>query len=176
MACQDLQAHHGEQQGSGRVNNACPRCRWFLPEISQWPRWDGTLPDRVDATTSDSSRVTALDPRYRDRLVGGGGGAADLDADHKYAQQLGQEWHIEDTDLVAEDTALQQELVEQPTAEGGAAAAPPMASEGSERGAAEEPEPGPYDPYDPCAHCLERREAQGQLQDRQHFRGPLQED
>ena len=55
MACYDLQAHHGEQHGAARISNACPRCNWFSPEISHWPKWNGTLPDDVDATTGEDT-------------------------------------------------------------------------------------------------------------------------
>ena len=34
MACDDLYAHHGEEHGTGRINNACPACGWFSPNIS----------------------------------------------------------------------------------------------------------------------------------------------
>eukprot|EP00618_Florenciella_parvula_P031925 CAMPEP_0119527012 /NCGR_PEP_ID=MMETSP1344-20130328/41521_1 /TAXON_ID=236787 /ORGANISM="Florenciella parvula, Strain CCMP2471" /LENGTH=655 /DNA_ID=CAMNT_0007566143 /DNA_START=191 /DNA_END=2155 /DNA_ORIENTATION=+ len=66
MACYDLQAHHGEQRGTGRISNACPQCNWFSSEIAQWPRWDGTLPEGVDATTGEGGvQVRAADARYR---------------------------------------------------------------------------------------------------------------
>ena len=27
--------------GSGHISNACPRCGWFTPTLSEWPAWDG---------------------------------------------------------------------------------------------------------------------------------------
>ena len=43
MACQDLDAHHGEWQGSTQISNQCPRCGWWQHDIRQWPRWAGVL-------------------------------------------------------------------------------------------------------------------------------------
>jgi len=44
FACGDLEAHHGEDVGGAAINNACPRCGWFSPELRDWPKWDGTVP------------------------------------------------------------------------------------------------------------------------------------
>merc|ERR1719453_229390 len=44
FACGDLEAHHGENVGGAAINNACPRCGWFSPELRDWPKWDGTVP------------------------------------------------------------------------------------------------------------------------------------
>jgi hypothetical protein len=48
-ACADLQRHHGEAAGGSgghgsKVNNACPACAWFSPQLSDWPPWDGHAP------------------------------------------------------------------------------------------------------------------------------------
>lgn len=45
VACSDLINHHG-QQTSARgpaINNACPRCGWFSPTLSDWEPWDGNV-------------------------------------------------------------------------------------------------------------------------------------
>jgi hypothetical protein len=31
--CADLRSHHGEQQGAGRISNACPKCGWFSAQV-----------------------------------------------------------------------------------------------------------------------------------------------
>lgn len=49
MACADLQAHHGQQFGNARINNACPQCGWFSRNIRDWPAWDGRLPREANA-------------------------------------------------------------------------------------------------------------------------------
>jgi hypothetical protein len=41
--CYDLQAHHGEETGRGRISNACPSCGFFSRERGDWVRWDGQL-------------------------------------------------------------------------------------------------------------------------------------
>lgn len=47
FACGDLEAHHGEQIGSSEINNSCPRCQWFSPDIGDWQPWDGKLPEEA---------------------------------------------------------------------------------------------------------------------------------
>ena len=44
-ACTDLQAHHGQQTGRGRISNACQQCGWFRARIAEWPMWDGRVWD-----------------------------------------------------------------------------------------------------------------------------------
>ena len=44
-ACTDLQAHHGQQTGRGRISNACQQCGWFRARIAEWPMWDGRIWD-----------------------------------------------------------------------------------------------------------------------------------
>ena len=44
-ACTDLQAHHGQQTGRGRISNACQQCGWFRARIAEWPLWDGRIWD-----------------------------------------------------------------------------------------------------------------------------------
>ena len=44
-ACYALDSHHGEDVGGGAsINNRCPGCGWFSPEIRDWLPWDGRLP------------------------------------------------------------------------------------------------------------------------------------
>lgn len=45
FACGDLQAHHRQQVGRARINNACQHCGWFSGRISDWPAWDGQIWD-----------------------------------------------------------------------------------------------------------------------------------
>jgi len=65
FACGDLEAHHGEDVGGAVINNACPHCDWFSDCISDWPRWDGSLPPAAmnSAETckqaSDANQITA---------------------------------------------------------------------------------------------------------------------
>jgi hypothetical protein len=58
-ACDDLSAHHGQRNYNGQggtINNACPSCGWFSPHIRDWPKWNGKLPESVDASTKSSLR------------------------------------------------------------------------------------------------------------------------
>eukprot|EP00291_Cryptomonas_curvata_P018807 CAMPEP_0172167066 /NCGR_PEP_ID=MMETSP1050-20130122/9358_1 /TAXON_ID=233186 /ORGANISM="Cryptomonas curvata, Strain CCAP979/52" /LENGTH=1252 /DNA_ID=CAMNT_0012837801 /DNA_START=118 /DNA_END=3876 /DNA_ORIENTATION=+ len=43
LYCANLRSHHGEERGAGRISNACPKCGWFSPQISDWPLWNGRL-------------------------------------------------------------------------------------------------------------------------------------
>jgi len=43
FACDNLRSHHGENRGTARVNNGCPRCGWFANNINAWPKWDGKV-------------------------------------------------------------------------------------------------------------------------------------
>ena len=43
QACSDLRAHHGQQVGSSKISNACPKCGWFSAQLSHWPRWNGNI-------------------------------------------------------------------------------------------------------------------------------------
>jgi len=48
-SCHDLSHHHGESDGHvAEVNNACPHCGWFSSRLSDWPKWDGTVPDQAE--------------------------------------------------------------------------------------------------------------------------------
>merc|ERR1719321_2074439 len=47
FACGDLAAHNGQRVGNGVINNACPRCGWFSRVLSDWPKWDGTVPEEA---------------------------------------------------------------------------------------------------------------------------------
>ena len=45
--CNNLATHHGEvcvsgrwAHGFNRLSNACPRCGWFVSQLSRWPHWD----------------------------------------------------------------------------------------------------------------------------------------
>ena len=67
--CRTLDTHHGQVTRSGgtaRIDNACPRCRWFVPDERDWPRWD---PEATDLLADDP--LTAL--FARSDAVGGGG-------------------------------------------------------------------------------------------------------
>ena len=57
-ACYDLTTHHGERRGAASINNACPRCRWFSPDVAEWPRWNGRLP-RDDGGEAAEASVEA---------------------------------------------------------------------------------------------------------------------
>jgi serine/threonine protein kinase len=105
-ACSDLRAHHGQSgydgQG-GQINNACPRCSWFSAELSHWPRWNGVLPDGVDATTSSAGGMAGIQARVAGGAGGGGAGGGGVaagagfeDEDAALAQHLGESWHDED--------------------------------------------------------------------------------
>lgn len=73
FACADLQIHHREVRGRTRINNACPECGWFTPDISSWPRWNGRVRTaaaqvsslgsdfQIEATRSSSS-ASSVDP------------------------------------------------------------------------------------------------------------------
>lgn len=47
FACGDLAAHNGQRVGSAVVDNSCPRCGWFSKFLSDWPKWDGTVPEEA---------------------------------------------------------------------------------------------------------------------------------
>jgi len=65
FACGDLEAHHGEDVGGAVINNACPHCAWFSEDISDWPKWDGTVPaaalksTEVQQKASGATHITA---------------------------------------------------------------------------------------------------------------------
>jgi hypothetical protein len=60
FACSSLSSHHGEAVGRSRVNNACGRCGWFSPDVSQWLPWDGTVAGLgAGATTSTAASKDA---------------------------------------------------------------------------------------------------------------------
>ena len=78
-ACADLTIHHGEPGGRGafglfarsrlgpssssrRIDNACPRCGWFAPTISEWPMWNGVLATPED----DAAEEFAVRRRRRE--------------------------------------------------------------------------------------------------------------
>jgi len=44
-ACSDLLAHDGEETHDRRavIDNSCPHCGWFSPDLSDWKEWDGTV-------------------------------------------------------------------------------------------------------------------------------------
>lgn len=55
LACEDLQAHHGEQVNGAIINNACPKCHWFSEHLGDWPKWDGTVPsEAIDGSGAQS--------------------------------------------------------------------------------------------------------------------------
>ena len=43
VACTDLRSHHGEKRGAAQISNACPKCGWFSPQVTDWPPWDGRV-------------------------------------------------------------------------------------------------------------------------------------
>jgi len=63
FACGDLAAHNGQRVGHAVINNACPRCAWFSKFLSDWPKWDGTLPDEAalscERPEGDAVQITA---------------------------------------------------------------------------------------------------------------------
>eukprot|EP00490_Sorites_sp_Unknown_P025547 CAMPEP_0114688316 /NCGR_PEP_ID=MMETSP0191-20121206/63346_1 /TAXON_ID=126664 /ORGANISM="Sorites sp." /LENGTH=1102 /DNA_ID=CAMNT_0001975657 /DNA_START=40 /DNA_END=3348 /DNA_ORIENTATION=+ len=59
FACGDLEAHHGEQMGTGEINNSCPRCQWFSPDIHDWQPWDGKVPDEALPQSSEAEAPCA---------------------------------------------------------------------------------------------------------------------
>jgi hypothetical protein len=66
-ACSDLQAHHGEESHlpgthAAAINNSCPKCSWFAPNLDAWPRWAGAL-------SSEFLAANPLDLVARRRLV-----------------------------------------------------------------------------------------------------------
>lgn len=84
FACSDLEAHHGEDVGGGVISNACPRCKWFSPDLADWPKWDGSLPAeaakganateaRAKASLTAASVEIALRICYSARALSGAG-------------------------------------------------------------------------------------------------------
>lgn len=78
VACTDLRSHHGEKRGGAQICNACPKCAWFSPQVTDWPPWDGRVwaeQDENDEVAGDhmgasSSAVrSALKRRRRDTNV-----------------------------------------------------------------------------------------------------------
>jgi hypothetical protein len=54
--CSDLRAHHNQRQSAGHtISNACPRCDFFVAEISGWPAWKGVLPEGTASAVSLSN-------------------------------------------------------------------------------------------------------------------------
>lgn len=43
LYCTNLATHHNEAHGQARINNACPQCGWFTPDIANRPRWNGEM-------------------------------------------------------------------------------------------------------------------------------------
>ncbi|KAG8470877.1 hypothetical protein KFE25_009298 [Diacronema lutheri] len=58
FACGDLRAHQGQHVGRARVDNSCPACKWFSPELRDWPEWDGELTPWLEETV-DFAPVSA---------------------------------------------------------------------------------------------------------------------
>merc|ERR1712060_493507 len=57
-ACDDLLTHQGQVTGNTKINNACPKCGWFRPDSSQWPRWDGNVhPEVITKTNLDLEKL-----------------------------------------------------------------------------------------------------------------------
>ena len=84
MACDDLEAHHGDEVRNPRtgevtrINNGCTNCGWFGRHISMWEPWDGTVPplsvDDAPAVASGDARGVADVPPTpaQEMLVGMG--------------------------------------------------------------------------------------------------------
>ena len=72
-ACSALTTHRRDAYNG----NACPRCGWFAADISQWPAWDGNVPD-------DAIDSTSFDPRP----AGGGSCSLEPRDDEAMAQRL----------------------------------------------------------------------------------------
>jgi ubiquitin len=67
--CSNLGTHHGQ----GGVNNACPRCKHFVADISQWPLWDGKFHENEAAimdifVATPSSRTITLQVELCDTI------------------------------------------------------------------------------------------------------------
>eukprot|EP00440_Ansanella_granifera_P067607 gb/GFBE01073336.1/.p1 GENE.gb/GFBE01073336.1/~~gb/GFBE01073336.1/.p1 ORF type:complete len:691 (+),score=150.36 gb/GFBE01073336.1/:1-2073(+) len=60
FACADLAHHNGQRVGmTGVINNSCPRCGWFSRALSEWPKWDGTLPEEALLSCARPSQEAA---------------------------------------------------------------------------------------------------------------------
>jgi hypothetical protein len=53
VACTDLRSHHGEKRGAAQISNACPKCAWFSPQVTDWPPWDGRVWSDQDQDASE---------------------------------------------------------------------------------------------------------------------------
>lgn len=60
FACGDLEAHHGEDVGGAIINNACPRCSWFSEDLSDWPKWDGKVPQEAQEATASGATAKGM--------------------------------------------------------------------------------------------------------------------
>ncbi|HEY9815680.1 MAG TPA: hypothetical protein V6D20_07765, partial [Candidatus Obscuribacterales bacterium] len=62
--CDMLGSHHQEYRDGSYINNACPRCGWFVYSLEQWPYWDDNVAtgstDRVVRVRTFSEVVTAI--------------------------------------------------------------------------------------------------------------------
>ena len=69
VACTDLRSHHGEKRGGAQISNACPKCAWFSPQVTDWPLWDGRVWHEQNGNEemgASSSAGPALKRRRRD--------------------------------------------------------------------------------------------------------------
>lgn len=55
--CKNLTTHHKEKtSGGAMVNNSCPECSWFAPDIDAWPVWNGKVrPEAAEDFTNVAS-------------------------------------------------------------------------------------------------------------------------
>jgi hypothetical protein len=75
-SCTHLRSHHGEKRGAAQISNACPKCAWFSPQVTDWPPWDGRVwSDQEDEDGDASSRpkMSQLDAVTQEKCKGGSG-------------------------------------------------------------------------------------------------------
>lgn len=74
FACSDLMHHHGEHSaGVPAINNACPSCGWFSPDLSAWDPWDGKVCEKFISSeiagAQDSSKNETLSEANIDLIL-----------------------------------------------------------------------------------------------------------
>jgi hypothetical protein len=83
--CDNLESHHQKaddyrvralraegKKGNLAANNACPKCEWFVPHWSQWPKWDGKLDAGVGTSTGYPAGLNAETCEHPVRRDGAG--------------------------------------------------------------------------------------------------------
>ena len=61
VACTDLRSHHGEKRGAAQISNACPKCGWFSPQVTDWPPWDGRVWSDQDSSEPEAQGQSTVD-------------------------------------------------------------------------------------------------------------------